>query len=101
MRRSEYVGNNIKTMQRLLRRASKLLIISLVCVLGAFESAAVVILPPHIYFRTYMVLSIFIGVCVCSVALWQFLTRHSKRVRRLNRHVVSVTYKTIRCSNVF
>ncbi|KAG0624063.1 hypothetical protein M758_3G221100 [Ceratodon purpureus] len=84
MDRYKYIGHVVQMMQLLLRRAIKLLMISVVCVLGAFGSAAVVILPPHVYFRRHLVLTIFVGGGVCSVLLWQLLTRHSQRVRLIN-----------------
>lgn len=85
-----YIGDVVVTMKQLLRRAIMLLIISVVCVLGAFGSAAVVILPPHLYFRKHLVFTIFIGGCVCSVVLWQLLSRHSKGARQLNAYIIHV-----------
>jgi hypothetical protein len=93
MRRSEYIGEAVKTMQRLLQRAIKFLIILLVCVLGAFGSAAVVILPPHIYFRKNLALTIIIGGGVCGMALWQLLSRHSEKVQKLNAYMVCIISK--------
>ncbi|KAG0584583.1 hypothetical protein KC19_3G219800 [Ceratodon purpureus] len=94
----KYIGHVVATMKLLLRRAIKLLMISVVCVLGAFGSAAVVILPPHVYFRRHLVLTIFVGGGVCSVLLWQLLTRHSQRVQWINEKIRCITF---RYTNIF
>ena len=93
MHQSTYIGEVSKTMKLLLRRAIKLLLISLVCVLGAFGSAAVVILPPHVYFRKHLVLTIVIGSCVCTIVLWQLLTRHSTTVQMFNTYIIHIISK--------
>lgn len=85
-----YIGDVVKSMQHILRRAIKFLIISMLCVLGAFTSAGIAILPPHLYFRKHFVLSIIVGSGLCCVMIWQLMTRHSKRVQRLNKYVIRI-----------
>jgi len=71
----EFIGGVVKTVKRKLYWASILLILSVLCVLGAFTSGAFARLPAH---RTeeYKILSIApIGLAICILVLLLFFVK--------------------------
>jgi len=73
-----FIGRVVKSVRRALIRASILLVISVVCVLGAFANAGIAVLPPLLKYDTSMIITVFLGGTVCMVnlakILWKFST---------------------------
>jgi ankyrin repeat protein len=90
-----FIGRVVKSVRRALIVASILLVMSVVCVLGAFASGGFAVLPPVLKYDTSMIITVFVGGTVCMIILAKFLWKLAKamRIRLLKRamkHCMSV-----------
>jgi ankyrin repeat protein len=76
-----FIGRVVKSVRRSLIVASILLVISVVCVLGAFASGGFAVLPPLIKYDTSMIITVCVGGTVCMIILAKFLWKLAKAIR--------------------
>jgi len=88
-----FIGRVVKSVRRSLIIASFLLVISVVCVLGAFASGGLAVLPPLLKYDTSMIITVCVGGTVCMIILAKFLWKLGKAFRAgvLNRPKESKT----------
>jgi hypothetical protein len=77
----EFIGRRVKSVERALIRATILLVISVVCVLGAFASAGFAVLPPLIKYDTSMIITVCLGGSVCMLTLAKIIWKLSTPIR--------------------
>jgi hypothetical protein len=74
----DFLGRVLKSVERALIRATILLVISVVCVLGAFASAGLAVLPPLLKYETSMLITVCVGgtIYMLTVAkiIWKLST---------------------------
>jgi uncharacterized membrane protein YgdD (TMEM256/DUF423 family) len=75
-----FIGRVVKSVRRALIRASILLVISVVCVLGAFANAGIAVLPPLLKYDTSMIITVCLGGTVCMLILAKILWKLSTPV---------------------
>jgi ankyrin repeat protein len=75
-----FIGRVVKSVRRALIRASILLVISVVCVLGAFASAGIAVLPPLLKYDTSMIITVCLGGTVCMLNLAKIIWKLSTPV---------------------
>ncbi|KAH8972271.1 hypothetical protein BDL97_02G186300 [Sphagnum fallax] len=82
-----FIATVVKSVRRSLIVASILLVMSVVCVLGAFASAGLAVLPPLLKYDTSMIITVCVGGTVCMIILAKFLWKLAKarRERLLKR----------------
>jgi hypothetical protein len=70
----EFIGRQVKSVETALIRATTRLVISVVCVLGAFASVGSAALPPLLKYNTNMIITICLGG---TIAYWVVLASNS------------------------
>ncbi|CAK9878935.1 unnamed protein product [Sphagnum jensenii] len=75
--RDDFIGRRVKSVERVLIRATILLVISVVCVLGAFASAGLAVLPPHLKYDTSMIITVCLGGTFCMLTLAKIIWKLS------------------------
>ncbi len=73
----DFIGRQVKSVERALIRATILLVISVVCVLGAFASAGVAVLPPLLKYDCSMIITVCLGGTVCMLTLAKIIWKLS------------------------
>ncbi|CAK9230076.1 unnamed protein product [Sphagnum troendelagicum] len=75
--RDEFIGKRVKSVEGALIRSTILLVISVVCVLGAFASAGFAALPPLLKYDTSMIITVFLGGTICMLTLAKIIWKLS------------------------
>jgi hypothetical protein len=65
----DFIAKQVKSAEQALVRTSFLLVISVVCVLGAFASAGFAVLPPLLKYDASMIITVFLGGTICMYTL--------------------------------
>jgi ankyrin repeat protein len=78
-----FIARVVKSVRRSLIVASILLVMSVVCVLGAFASGGFAVLPPLLKYDTSMIITVCVGGTVCMIILAKFLWKLAKAIRTL------------------
>ncbi|KAH9560934.1 hypothetical protein CY35_06G135100 [Sphagnum magellanicum] len=65
----EFIWSRVKSIERALLQTTSLLVISVVCVLGAFASAGFAVLPPLLKYDTSMIIAVCLGGIICMRTL--------------------------------
>ncbi|CAM6072471.1 unnamed protein product [Sphagnum tenellum] len=76
-----FIARVVKSVRRSLIVASILLVMSVVCVLGAFASGGFAVLPPVLKYDTSMIITVCVGGTVCMIILAKFLWKLGKAIR--------------------
>jgi ankyrin repeat protein len=76
-----FIARVVKSVRRSLIVASILLVMSVVCVLGAFASGGFAVLPPVLKYDTSMIITVCVGGTVCMIILAKFLWKLAKAIR--------------------
>jgi hypothetical protein len=76
-----FIGRQVKSVERALIRATILLVISVVCVLGAFASAGFAVLPPLLKYDTSMIITVCLGGILCMLTLAKIIWKLSTPIR--------------------
>ncbi len=79
--RDEFIGRRVKSVERALIRATILLVISVVCVLGAFASAGFAVLPPLLKYDISMIVTVCLGGTICMLTLAKIIWKLSTPIR--------------------
>jgi ankyrin repeat protein len=79
--RDSFIGIQVKSVERALIRATILLLISVVCVLGAFASAGFAVLPPLLKYDTSMIITVCLGGTICMLTLANIIWKLSTPIR--------------------
>jgi ankyrin repeat protein len=79
--RDEFIGRRVKSVKRALIRATILLVISVICVLGAFASAGFAVLPPLLKYDTSMIITVCLGGTICMLTLANIIWKLSTPIR--------------------
>ncbi len=79
--KEDFIGRRVKSVERALIRATILLVISVVCVLGAFASAGFAALPPLLKYDTSMIITVCIGGTICMLTLAKIIWKLSSPIR--------------------
>jgi ankyrin repeat protein len=79
--RDEFIGRRVKSVERALIRATILLVISVVCVLGAFASAGFAVLPPLLKYNTSMIIAVCLGGTICMLTIAKIIWKLSTPIR--------------------
>ncbi|KAH9560935.1 hypothetical protein CY35_06G135200 [Sphagnum magellanicum] len=79
--RDDFIGRQVKSVERALIRATILLVISVVCVLGAFASAGFAVLPPLLKYDTSMIITVCLGGTICMLTLAKIIWKLSTPIR--------------------
>ncbi|KAH9560918.1 hypothetical protein CY35_06G133500 [Sphagnum magellanicum] len=79
--RDEFIGRRVKSVERALIRATILLVISVVCVHGAFSSAGFAVLPPLLKYDTSMIITVCLGGTICMLTLVKIIWKLSTPIR--------------------
>jgi hypothetical protein len=79
--RDEFIGRRVKSVERALIRATILLVISVVCVLGAFSSAGFAVLPPLLKYDTSMIITVCLGGTIFMLTLVKIIWKLSTPIR--------------------
>ncbi len=77
----EFIGRRVKSVESALIRATILLVISVVCVLGAFASAGFAALPPLLKYDTSMIMTVCLGGTICMLTLAKIIWKLSTPIR--------------------
>jgi hypothetical protein len=77
----EFIGRRVRSVERALIRATILLVISVVCVLGAFASAGFAVLPPLLKYDTSMIITVCLGGTICMLTLVKIVWKLSTPIR--------------------
>ncbi|CAK9218976.1 unnamed protein product [Sphagnum troendelagicum] len=75
-----FIARVVKSVRRSLIVASILLVMSVVCVLGAFASGGFAVLPPLLKYDTSMIITVCVGGTVCMIILAKFLWKLAKAI---------------------
>ncbi|KAH9573145.1 hypothetical protein CY35_02G189700 [Sphagnum magellanicum] len=75
-----FIGRVVKSVRTSLILASILLVMSVVCVLGAFASGGLAVLPPVLKYDTSMIITVCVGGTVCMIILAKFLRKLAKAI---------------------
>ncbi|KAH9573151.1 hypothetical protein CY35_02G190300 [Sphagnum magellanicum] len=75
-----FIGRVVKSVRTSLILASVLLVMSVVCVLGAFASGGLAVLPPVLKYDTSMIITVCVGGTVCMIILAKFLRKLAKAI---------------------
>jgi ankyrin repeat protein len=75
-----FIGRVVKSVRRSLIVASILLVMSVVCVLGAFASGGFAVLPPVLKYDISMIITVCVGGTVCTIILAKFLWKLAKAI---------------------
>jgi ankyrin repeat protein len=73
-----FITRVVISVRRSLIVASSLLVMSVVCVLGAFASGGFAVLPPLLKYDTSMIITVCVGGTVCMIILAKFLRKLAK-----------------------
>ncbi len=76
-----FIGRDVQSAKRALIITSILLVMSVVCVLGAFASAGFAVLPPLMKYDTSMIITVCVGGTVCMLTLAKFLWKLAMPMR--------------------
>ncbi|KAH9560915.1 hypothetical protein CY35_06G133200 [Sphagnum magellanicum] len=79
--RDDFIGRQVKSVKRALIRATILLVISVVCVLGAFASAGFAVLPPLLKYDIGMIITVCLGGTICMLTLAKIIWKLSTPIR--------------------
>ncbi|KAH9560922.1 hypothetical protein CY35_06G133900 [Sphagnum magellanicum] len=79
--RHKFIGRQVEHVEGLLIRATILLMISVVCVLGSFASAGFAVLPPLLKYDTSMIITVCLGVTFCIFTLARILWKIATPIR--------------------
>jgi ankyrin repeat protein len=79
--RDDFIGRRVKSVEMALIRATILLVISVVCVLGAFASAGFAVLPPLLKYDTSMIITVCLGGTICMLTLAKIIWKLSTPIR--------------------
>jgi ankyrin repeat protein len=79
--RDDFIGRQVKSVERAHVRATILLVISVVCVLGAFASAGFAVLPPLLKYDTSMIITVCLGGTICMLTLAKVIWKLSTPIR--------------------
>jgi ankyrin repeat protein len=79
--REDFIGRRVKSVERALIRATIFLVISVVCVLGAFASAGFAVLPPLLKYDTSMIITVCLGGTICMHTLAKIILKLSTPIR--------------------
>ncbi|KAH8960378.1 hypothetical protein BDL97_06G128900 [Sphagnum fallax] len=77
----DFIGRQVKSVERALIQATILLVISVVCVLGAFASAGFAVLPPLLKYDTSMIITACLGGTICMLTLAKIIWKLSTPIR--------------------
>jgi len=75
-----FIGRVVKSVKRSVILASILLVMSVVCVLGAFASGGLAVLPPLLKYDTSMIITVCVGGTICMIILAKFLRKLAKAI---------------------
>jgi ankyrin repeat protein len=75
-----FIARVVESVRRSLIVASILLVVSVVCVLGAFASGGFAVLPPLLKYDTSMIITVCVGGTVCMIILAKFLWKLAKAI---------------------
>jgi ankyrin repeat protein len=81
--RDDFIRTQVKSVERALILATILLVISVVCVLGAFASAGFAVLPPLLKYDTSMIITVCLGGTICMLTLAKIIWKLSTPIRML------------------
>jgi ankyrin repeat protein len=76
-----FIGRDVQSAKRALIITSIFLVMSVVCVLGAFASAGFAVLPPLLKYDTSMIITVCVGGTVCMLTLAKFLWKLAMPMR--------------------
>jgi ankyrin repeat protein len=79
--RDNFIGRRVKSVQRTLIRATILLVISVVCGLGAFASAGFAVLPLLQKYNTSMIITVCLGGTIGMLTLAKIIWKLSTPIR--------------------
>ncbi|KAH8960380.1 hypothetical protein BDL97_06G129100 [Sphagnum fallax] len=79
--RDEFIGKRVKSVEGALIQSTILLVISVVCVLGAFASAGFAALPPLLKYDTSMIITVCLGGTICMLPLAKIIWKLSTPIR--------------------
>jgi hypothetical protein len=77
----QFIGRRLKSVEEALIQATILLVISVVCVLGAFASAGFAALPSLLKYDTSMIITVFLGGTICMLTLAKIIWKLSTTIR--------------------
>ncbi len=96
--RNEFIGRRVKYVERALIRATILLVISVICVLGAFASAGFAALPPLLKYDTSMIITVCLGGTICMLTLakiiWKLSTPIHMRLLKTSTTMTAGGHRT-------
>ncbi len=73
----DFIGRVLKSVERAIIRGTILLVISVVCVLGAFASAGLAVLPRLLQYDTSMLITVCVGGTICMLTLAKIIWKLS------------------------
>jgi ankyrin repeat protein len=79
--RDDFIQKQVESVEKALKRATILLVISVVCVLGAFASAGFAVLPPLLKYDTSMIITVCLGGTICMLTLAKIIWKLSTPIR--------------------
>ncbi|KAH9560929.1 hypothetical protein CY35_06G134600 [Sphagnum magellanicum] len=79
----DFIGRQVKSAEWALIRTTILLVISVVCVLGAFGSAGFAVLPPLLKYDTSMIITVCLGGTICMLTLAKIIWKLTLWYRNL------------------
>jgi ankyrin repeat protein len=79
--RDDFIRTQVKSVEKALILATILLVISVVCVLGAFASAGFAVLPPLLKYDTSMIITVCLGGTICMLTLAKIIWKLSTPIR--------------------
>jgi len=79
----DFIGRQVKSAEWALIRTTILLVISVVCVLGAFGSAGFAVLPPLLKYDTSMIITVCLGGTICMLTLAKIIWKLSTQIHML------------------
>jgi hypothetical protein len=77
----DFIGRRMKSVERALIRTTILLVILVVCVLGAFASACFAALPPLLKYDSSIIIIVFLGGTICMLTLAKIIWKLSTPIR--------------------
>jgi len=93
-----FIARQVKSVAKALTRATIFLVISVVCVLGAFASAGFAVLPPLLKYDTSMIITVCLGVTFCMYTLakiiWKVTTPIHIRFRKTSTTMTGGSHAT-------
>ncbi len=77
---ADFIGRQVKSAERALIQTTILLVISVVCVLGAFASAGFAVLSPLLKYDASMIMTVFLGGTICMFTLARIICKLSTQI---------------------